>query len=139
LWNKKAMAENLRLKVFCASLADVFEDRTDLVTIRHDLFRVIRSTPNLDWLLLTKRPQNIATMLPLDWGEGWPNVWLGTSAEDQENYDARIELLLAVSAKIHFISAEPLIGPLALHHGRAGGLDWVIVGGDRDHASAQWT
>lgn len=129
-WNKKALKGGARKRVFCSSLADVFEDREDLVAARADLFELIRKTPHLDWLLLTKRPENVAKMLPKDWGNGWPNVWLGTSAEDQTHYDSRVPTLLAVPASIHFISAEPLIGPIKLAHGKKDGLDWVIVGGE---------
>ncbi|MCZ7595923.1 MAG: phage Gp37/Gp68 family protein [Hyphomicrobium sp.] len=69
--------------VFCASLADVFDNQADPVW-RRDLFELICATPALDWQLLTKRPQNIRKMLPRDWGdEGYPNVWLGFTAEDQ--------------------------------------------------------
>ncbi len=130
-WNRNAQGLGRRPKVFCASLADVFEDRLDLVTVRQDLFQVIQATPHLDWLLLTKRPQNISTMLPRTWGtSGWSNVWLGTSAENQEHYDKRIESLLAVPSRIHFVSAEPLVGEIQIRHGKADGLDWIIVGGE---------
>src|SRR6185437_12270169 len=71
-------------------------------------------TPNLDWLLLTKRPLNIPKMLPIMWGDGWPNVWLGTTAENQEEADRRIPHLLKVPAKVHFLSCEPLLGPVDL-------------------------
>lgn len=129
-WNRKALKDKTRKRVFCSSLADVFEDREDLIAPRADLFELIRKTPHLDWLLLTKRPENIKNMLPADWGNGWPNVWLGTSAEDQTRYDLRVPTLLAIPATVHFISAEPLIGPIKLAHGKKDGLDWVIVGGE---------
>jgi protein gp37 len=129
-WNRLAHAAGKRRRVFCCSLADVFEDRPELVPMRNDLFELIRITPHLDWLLLTKRPENISSMLPADWGSGWENVWLGCSTEDQTWYDRRIEALLAVPARIHFLSAEPLIGPITLAHGKAQRLDWIIVGGE---------
>lgn len=108
-----------RPKVFCASLADVFDNQVP-ERWRWDLWHRINQTPYLDWLLLTKRPQNIAKMLPTEeigapaWGEGWPNVWLGTTAENQTEADRRIPHLLAVPAAVHFLSAEPLLGPLEL-------------------------
>src|SRR5207247_1833538 len=79
-------AANERRRVFCASLADVFDNKAP-DGARDDLFKMIRATPTLDWLLLTKRPQNIAKMLPKDWGDGYDNVWLGTTAEDKHHYD----------------------------------------------------
>jgi protein gp37 len=92
--------------VFCASLADVFDNAVP-VSWRADLFDLIRHTPELDWLLLTKRPQNIAKMLPSGWGDGWSNVWLGTTAEDQERYDQRWPQLYRAPAAVKFISYEP--------------------------------
>lgn len=129
-WNREALATGKKFRVFCASLSDVFEDRSDLLVPRSDLFELIKKTPALHWLLLTKRPQNIKKLLPRDWNEGWENVWLGTSTEDQARYDERIEELLAVPARVHFLSAEPLVGPLKMRHGSKDGLDWVIVGGE---------
>jgi len=129
-WNREAEHMGKRARVFCSSLADVFEDRRDLIPFRKDLFELIKITPWLDWLLLTKRPENIERLLPQGWHDGWENVWLGTSAEDQERYDLRVNKLLAVKAKIHFISAEPLLGPITLSHSVRDGLDWIIVGGE---------
>jgi protein gp37 len=66
-----------RARVFCASLADVFDNQVD-ASWRSDLFALIRRCRKLDWLVLTKRPENIEKMLPSDWGDGYSNVWLGT-------------------------------------------------------------
>lgn len=112
-WNRKAAAEGRRMRVFCASLADVFDNQVP-DEWRADLFVLIRATPNLDWLLLTKRPQNIAKMLPPDWGAGYPNVWLGTTVENQTEADRRIPHLLNVPARVRFLSCEPLLGPVDL-------------------------
>jgi len=101
-----------------------------LPPLREALFELIKKTPALDWLILTKRPENIASMLPSDWGNGWDNVWLGATAENQAMYDLRIETLLRVPAKIHFLSVEPLLTPLSIRHGRKDGLNWIIVGGE---------
>src|SRR6185437_13012780 len=112
-WNREAEASGIRRKVFCASLADVFDNQVP-EKWRADMWATITITPNLDWLLLTKRPQNIPKMLPIMWGDGWPNVWLGTTAENQEEADRRIPHLLKVPARVHFLSCEPLLGPVNL-------------------------
>lgn len=111
-WNRQADAffaeHGRRQRVFCASLADVFDNAVDPAW-RADLFDLIRECDGLDWLLLTKRPQNIANMLPDDWGTGWPHVWLGTSAGTQKTADTNIPHLLATPAAVRFVSAEPLL------------------------------
>jgi protein gp37 len=108
-WNAEAERSGERRRVFCASMADVFESRADLRASRAKLWSLIEGTSHLDWLLLTKRPQNIARMAP--WGNHWPdNVWLGTTAETQKHADGRIPVLLESPARVHFISAEPLLG-----------------------------
>ena len=103
-WNKKAAKEGVRRRVFCASMADVFDNAAPL-SERQRLWALIWATPNLDWQILTKRPENIAKMLPTDWGDGWPNVWLGISAEDQERYDHRWPILAIVSRQQSGLSA----------------------------------
>lgn len=114
-WNRKAEGAENRPRVFCASLADVFDNHKSILPEwREDLWQLIRSTPNLDWLLLTKRPQNIERYLPADWGEGWINVWLGTTVENQTEAERRISQLLNVPASIRFLSCEPLLGSLDL-------------------------
>lgn len=114
-WDREAEKAGERHRVFCASLADVFDnDRSIEPGWRPDLWHLIARTPNLDWLLLTKRPQNIAKMLPPSWGNGWPNVWLGTTVENQDEADRRIPHLLAVPAAVRFLSCEPLLGPVNL-------------------------
>lgn len=130
-WNKKAASAQTRQKVFCASMADVFEGRADLTPHRDRLFLVIESTPWLDWLLLTKRPENILDMIPASWRETpRPNVWMGTSTENQDEADVRIPRLLQVPAVVHFLSAEPLLGPVNLSWFNYSGIDWVITGGE---------
>lgn len=120
-WNAAAAKSGTRARVFCASLSDVFDNHRSIQDKwRTDLWRLIWDTPHLDWLLLTKRPQNIAGMLPDGydapaWGEGWQNVWLGTTAENQTEADRRIPQLLACPAAMRFISAEPLLGLVDLH------------------------
>lgn len=173
-WDKAARAAGRRDRVFCSSLADVFEDRPELADWREDLFGLIASTPSLDWLLLTKRPENIARLWPEAMAEpegtgwlacprpgaySWPNVWLGTTVEDQQRANERIPELVKVDAAVRFLSCEPLLGPVTLpkfclcgcgktaeaalaepsvlnrdqrEDGmRTGlGIDWVIIGGE---------
>ena len=112
-WNREAEAAGERRKVFCASMADVFDADAPVGALER-LWGLIRQTPNLDWLLLTKRPERIADSLPSDWGDGYPNVWLGATAEDQEMADKRIPILLSVPAVVRFLSLEPLLGPVGL-------------------------
>ena len=131
-WNAKARAfkreHGRRQRVFCASLADVFDNQVE-PSWREDLFALIRECRRLDWLLLTKRPQNILKMLPSDWGDGYPNVWLGVTAESQMYFDQRWSLLSKIPAAVKFISYEPAIGPLRLPaHGPV--PDWLISGGE---------
>ncbi len=199
-WDREAEALGERHRVFCCSLADVFEDwkgpmscgmqefegqhwevtadeqsffvrgyrdlpmheGSRLATMddyRAKLWRLIERTPNLDWLLLTKRPENVMGMVPEPWRESFPpNVWLGTSVEDQKTADERIPHLLRCPAAVRFLSCEPLLGPVDLrnltiregrfidclgcdyHDGKGsviagppkgtGPVDWVIVGGE---------
>jgi protein gp37 len=138
VWNERQAlflaAHGRRQRVFCASLADVFDNQVP-VEWRMDLFKLIRSCPQLDWLLLTKRPQNISKMLPSDWGKGgYPNVWLGTTAEDQERYNQRWKHLCIVPAVVRFVSYEPAIGPLRIN-GDEVLPDWLICGGESGHSA----
>lgn len=143
-----------RQRVFCASLADVF-DIAVYPAWRADLFALIEQTPNLDWLLLTKRIGNVRGMVPLPWiskpfqhgpnpantyPAGWPaHVWLGASIVNQAEADRDIPKLLAVPARVRFLSMEPLLeevtvfsldGPVDVPDGEASPLHWIIVGGE---------
>ncbi len=127
-WNAEAEAAGERARVFCASMADVFEDRRDLDEWRARLWILIAATPHLDWLLLTKRPGIVARLVP--WSGDWPaNIWLGTTVEDQDAADERMPELAALPAAVRFISAEPLLGPVDIAPW-ASSLDWVITGGE---------
>jgi protein gp37 len=138
-WNAAAARAGKRARVFCASMADVFEDRRDLDEKRERLWPLIAETPALDWLLLTKRPQNVSKLAP--YGDQWPgNVWLGATAENQKWLDKRMFELREVKAKILFLSCEPLVGPVdlsrwiaAARDGDARMVDWVIAGGESGH------
>ncbi len=142
-WNRRAVAAGERERVFCSSMADVFEDRRDLDAQRARLWDLIAATPGLDWQLLTKRPQNMARLAPQAWADGWPaNVWAGTTAEDQRYADERIPALLKVPARVRFVSYEPALGPVDLsawlvddlfrmgRAPRAMEINWVIAGGE---------
>jgi protein gp37 len=156
-WQREAARTGERPRVFCASLADVFDDQAPSEW-RADLWRLIRDTPALDWLLCTKRIGNALDMLPVDWGDGWAHVWLLVSICTQAEAGRDIPRLLEVPAAIRGLSCEPLLGPLDLTHldaDAAGSptmcqidaltgrhtdmgrpcpdvprLDWVIVGGE---------
>lgn len=128
-WNRDAEGAVLRPRVFCASMADVFEDRDELLPHRARLFDLIEATPNLDWLLLTKRPQNVARLAK--WSDCWPaNVWLGTTVELQSRADELLPFLAAIPARVRFISAEPLLGPLSIERWLESSVHWVITGGE---------
>ena len=128
-WNAEAERDGIRRRVFCASMADVFEARADLHPWRERLWTLIEQTPSLDWLLLTKRPQNFSRYLPDDIGR--ENIWLGVTAEAKRWADKRIPLLVQEAAKFRFLSCEPLLGPLDLTKWLdQGEIDWVIAGGE---------
>ena len=153
-WDRAAKKSGVRYRVFCSSLSDVFENRNELIPWRQRLFHTISQTPNLDWLILTKRPENVmhfAFQQQLWWpSDSIPeNIWIGTSVENQKAADERIPHLLNIPAAVRFLSAEPLLGPLdlspwfdwternfreALSRILEGNLiHWVIVGGESGH------
>lgn len=126
-WNRVAEQGQQPARVFCASMADVFEDNRTLDTERIRLWALIDETPWLQWQLLTKRPENVLTMVP--WGTSWPdNVWIGTSIEDAAAADQRLSVLQNIPAAIRFLSCEPLIGPL--DDLDLTNIDWLIAGGE---------
>lgn len=127
------------------SMCDPFDSEVDN-SWKGDFSDLIWKTPNLTWLLLTKRPENVSKIVPLP-----DNVWLGVSVENQQMADQRIPILLSIPTKIHFLSIEPMLGPIDL--GRSfpcgyycdesighvdhpfwshvkTGIDWIIVGGE---------
>lgn len=130
-WNKQAAAEGRRFRVFCASLADVFDSAVDPMW-RVDLLRLIAETPHLDWLLLTKRIGNAAVMLETAFRavhagrEGWadnvlPNVWIGATVVNQAEADRDVRKLLATPASVRFLSIEPMLGSVNLKETRISG------------------
>lgn len=126
-----------------ARMADVFDNAID-PQWRADLFQLIEATPNLDWLLLTKRIGNVGNMLPVpfDFDKHYPNVWIGATIVNQAEAERDIPKLLDVPAAVRFLSMEPLLGPVsfegmwvnhanpAMHENMLEALDWVIVGGE---------
>jgi protein gp37 len=130
-WNAFALALTRRARVFTNSLADFFDNQVP-DDWRADAWRVIDETRHLDWLILTKRPQNIAKMLPVGWGDGWSHVWLGTTCENQEAADRNIPALLGTPAAVRFVSLEPLLGPINLTRMKLGGGWYDVLGGWRD-------
>lgn len=145
-------AHGRRQRVFCASLADVFDNDVEPAW-RTDLFRLIADTQNLDWLLLTKRIGNVAAMLREIGIDRLPgNVWLGATIVNQAEADRDIPKLLAVPARVRFLSMEPLLERVDLAASGAlwsdmngnivdapsrglRGVDWVIVGGESGHGA----
>lgn len=126
-WNKKAVESETRTRVFCASLADIFEQRDDLAEWRVSLFHLIDQCKSLDWQLLTKRPEHAAEALK----KYRHHCWLGTSVSNQETADKWIPRLAASRdlVPILFVSVEPIIGPVDITP-HLDLLDWVIVGGE---------
>jgi len=128
--------------IFTLSLGDFFHPLND--PYRPEVWDIMRRTPDYTYQVLTKFPENIVDRLPADWSNGWSNVWLGVTAENQEMANKRIPILLSIPAAIRFVSIEPMLGPVDLtfnlqfeHPDNEGygveiikGLDWVIVGGE---------
>ena len=115
-WNAKAERLGVRYRVFCASLADVFDNEVP-AEWRHDLFDLIERTPHLDWLLVTKRIGNVRQMIPDRWSVCMPpNLWLGITVVNQAEADRDIPKLLGLKVSVRFLSMEPLLGPVNLRH-----------------------
>lgn len=138
-WHAKAVAAGERHRVFCSSMADIF-DKNSPPGAREQVWQLIRQTPQLDWLLLTKRIGNAERMLPENWGEGYLNAWLGISVVNQEEAERDIPKLLASPARIRFLSMEPLLEQVDISPwlrprpsrdaGANNVVDWIIVGGE---------
>lgn len=135
-WNREAEAAGQRRRVFCASMADVFEllpERNVHASVvvaeaRTRLWALIERTPWLDWLLLTKRPENVRQLVP--WGSAWPrNVWLGTTVEDNVRRE-RLNVLREIPARVRFCSYEPAVEGVNFNLGWLKGIHWLIIGGE---------
>lgn len=133
--SKTTFRDPLRWKegkvIFTCSMSDFFHKDAD--PWRDEAWEIVRATPQHTYQILTKRPGRIARHLPADWGEGYANVWLGTSVENQENV-FRAWRIADVPARVHFISAEPLLGEITFTNAEGKNalerIDWVIVGGE---------
>lgn len=123
-WNRKAGVTGYRPRVFSASLADIFDNEVDPAW-RSDLWQLLRETPNLRWILLTKRIGNAAKMLPADWP--FPHVGLMSTLENQEVWDRDYRKLAETPAAWHGVSAEPLLSHIDIGDARP---NWVICGGE---------
>lgn len=125
-WNRRAALSGVRERVFCASLADVFDPEVP-PTWREDMWNTIQTTPSLDWLLLTKRTDKMESEVAR---LGLPNnVWLGVSVEDQKRAEIRIPAMRRLPATVRFLSVEPLLDQVDLSPW-LDAIDWVIVGGE---------
>jgi protein gp37 len=158
-YERQAVAEGRRFRVFTNSMSDFFEDRRDLDQVRLQALDVIRRAPHLDWLILTKRPEAILGALKRaeretdstgmsDWLRAWmgweafpqvpANVWIGTTVEAQGQAEQRMWDLIKVPAAVRFLSCEPLLGPLDLrlmdnwvgYTPARNLINWVICGGE---------
>lgn len=142
-WNREAEKAGQRRRVFCASMMDWTDP--EWADMLPGLWQMWRDTPWLDWLMLTKNEHRITLSLPADWGNGYPNVCMGVTAENQEMADRRIQILFQIPARIRFVSIEPMLGPINIlksaNVGRAfipcdfswhigGGIQWIIIGGE---------
>jgi protein gp37 len=144
--------EGTTSRIFTCSLSDFFIPAAD--EWRAEAWEIIRNSPHT-FMILTKLPERIKDHLPADWGKGYPNVWLGVSAENQARYDERIELLLNVPARIRFLSLEPLLGPIELGLDKKMAfanskysfesnlylsdlIDWVIIGGESGNETGKY-
>jgi protein gp37 len=133
-WNRDACLSDEKARVFCGSMMDIGERRNDDVgremdRVRAAFWPLIEQTPWLDYQLLTKRPQNMAALVPPHWmNDGFPNnVWMGTTAGDQAGWDKRVKFLKRLPARVRFVSCEPMLGPITAD---LDGISWVIVGGE---------
>lgn len=142
-WDREAARDGVRRRVFCASLADIFEeyrgpDAAAVALAQSRLFALTEKTPNLLWLLLTKRPENVLPFVPERWVDGvpqsaWPsNVWIGFTAENQDRFDERWEHAKRIPAPVIFTSIEPQIGPVVLpaDYLARGQRVWPFIGGE---------
>lgn len=152
-------------KIFTCSWSDFFIEEADMW--RNEAWQIIRDHPEHTWLILTKRPERIMDWLPPDWRDGYPNVWLGVTVENQDAANKRLPVFLNVPAVVHFVSYEPAIGPLDLEHVKVSScdmfgapkeaeifetfnslgnefsdfefaIDWVIIGGESGNENGKY-
>lgn len=119
-------------RIFVNSLSDFFDNHRS-ITWRDEAFVLFEASPDVILILVTKRPENVAKMVPPHWMQpgGWPaHVWLLVTAEDQARADHRIPILIDLPVPMVGVSAEPLLGPLVFKDEWLARLGWVIVGGE---------
>lgn len=159
----KSKAWDGRPLIFTSSLTDVFHEAID--PYRNEMWDIIRQCPHLIFQILTKRPERVINHLPADWGDGWDNVWLGTSCGSQASMQ-RATSLLMVKAKVRFLSLEPLHGSIDItecqlpdqygrwpnefycdvlttddddhFYSKHAKIDWVIIGGESGHDAGKY-
>lgn len=134
IWDRRAAREGRRFRVFSGSMCDILDNHRSIRPAwRQRHFETVEATPNLDWLFLTKRPENARKMLPYTWfirGQ-WPrNVWFGVTGENQPRFDHVTAHLRRIPAPVRFVSVEPQLSRILLPLDAADWLDWVINGGE---------
>lgn len=141
-WDRAAKKSGQRKKVFLGSMMD-WADQEVPPEWRAKMWKVVKECTHLDFQMLTKRAGDIRASLPADWGEGYPNVWLGVSVENQAATD-RITILAGIQAAVRFLSVEPMLGSIRLapiigqhimdNEGKMVGIweriQWAICGGE---------
>lgn len=140
-------------KIFTCSWSDFFIEEADLW--RDWAWGIIRDNPQFVWQILTKRPERILECLPKDWGEGWSHVWLGVSVENQQEANNRIPKLIAIPAKVRWLSMEPLLEEVSLRYiclkrpmeriidvfagaSDKSPIDWIVLGGESGNDNGKY-
>ena len=134
-WAKSGKLKN-GARIFTCSWSDFFIDKAD--GWRKEAWAVIKATPQYIYLILTKRPERITDSLPDDWGDGYPNVWLLVSTEDQDNASKRWGRLQHVRAVVRGVSVEPFLSPISFDS-FTHAPEWIITGGESDRKSPRPT
>lgn len=128
-WNKKAEKSGVRKKIFCSSMADIFDNKIEQ-QVRDRLWAIIENTPWIDWQLCTKRISNARSMMPKSWLIMPPsNIWFGITVVNQEEFDRDVPKLDYLNFKVHWLSVEPQLGDILIDKGRCY-FDWVVCGGE---------
>jgi protein gp37 len=125
-WEQDCIRTGTAKRVFTCSLSDFFHAKAD--PWRREAWTIIKGTPHLAWLILTKRPELIEARLPHDWGNGYPNVWLGVSTGCRRTLN-KMDTLRRIPATVRWISAEPLIEDISADI-NLDGFHWVVAGGE---------
>lgn len=135
--SRMANLDTTPVKIFLSSWTDVFLEQAD--PYRHIMWDVIRDNPNIIFQILTKRPERIFDHLPTDWGDGWDNVWLGTSIGSNEGMK-RLYPLIETPAKVRFVSFEPLWERIDMNLDISTliAIDWAIIGGESGNDTGKY-